>query len=216
MDVAYFLRQRMAFISNYFDVASAPFLETMRKIEEQEAPFVPPEFDPDTMDSSPAFLDEWLQAQAGAEIVGQTSVSMLSEALKAYFVTIERLAGLDCEASYGTKSFKKGFIQGYRTCFAAQGIDWSSCPADFKILEQVVLARNASQHSVGLMSPNAKHSKDTLSKHPNPLFISEYENDLLKRHGGSWLTEPNVHVTRASLNAALSEVEKLARWYDED
>lgn len=63
-------------------VGSAPFLETMRKIEEQEAPFVPPEFDPDTMDMSPAFLDEWLQAQTGAKIVGQTSVSMLSETIQ--------------------------------------------------------------------------------------------------------------------------------------
>lgn len=216
MDVTYFLRQRMAFISNYFDVASAPFLETMRKIEAEEAPFKPPSFDPDTMDTSPPFLEEWLQAQAGAEIVGQTSVSMLSEALKAYFVTLERLAGLNCMASYGSKSFKKGFVQGYRTCFAAQGIDWSSCPANFNILEQIVLARNASQHSADLVSPHARHFEDTLKQHPNPLFISEYENDLLKRHGGSWLTKPNVHVTRATLNAALSEVEKLAHWHDQD
>lgn len=215
MDVTYFLRQRMAFISNYFDVASAPFLETMWKIEAGEAPFEPPYFDPDTMDTSPPFLEEWLQAQAGVEIVGQTSVSMLSEALKAYFVTVERVAGLDCAATYGTKSFKKGFIQGYRTCFAAQGIDWSACTADFDILEQIVLARNASQHPSGLISPHARHTKYTLDKHPNPLFISEYENDLLQRHGGSWLTEPNVHVTRETLDAALLEVEKLAKWHDQ-
>lgn len=215
MDVTYFLRERMWFISNYFDVASAPFLETMRKIEAEEAPFEPPYFDPDTMDTSPPYLEEWRQAQAGAEIVGQTSVSMLSEALKAYFVTVERLAGLDCMASCGPKSFKKGFVQGYRACFAANGFNWNSCPADFNILEQIVLARNASQHSPDLISPHARHTKETLKHHPNPLFISEYENDLLKRHGGSWFTEPSVHVTRATLDAALSEVEKLAHWHDQ-
>lgn len=58
MDVDFFLKERTAFIKHYFDEASAPFIETMRKIEAEEPPFEPPYFDPETMTEEPAFLEE--------------------------------------------------------------------------------------------------------------------------------------------------------------
>ncbi|WP_411961169.1 hypothetical protein ACK3BE_33380 (plasmid) [Pseudomonas mandelii] len=210
MDIKHFLEQRTAFIRHYFDEASAPFLETIRKIDSEEAPFEPPYFDPDTMSNEPAFLDEWLRAQTGVEVVGQTCVSMLSESLKVFFATHEQEAGLDCEKECGP--FKKGFIQGYRTCFAKHGVNWGSCPADFNILEQVVLARNASQHVNRITDTRASHSSATLKKYPSPLFVSDYEKKLMKSRSGSWMIDPAIHVSRQDLHAAISEVEKLAKW----
>jgi hypothetical protein len=214
LDVDFFLKERTAFIKHYFDEAAAPFIETMRKIEAEEPPFEPPYFDPETMTEEPAFLEEWLRAQTGLEVVGQTCVSMLSESLKIFFVTHEKIAGLDCEKSCGQNVFNKGFIRGYRTCFAKNGVNWSQCPANFSILEQVVLARNASQHATSIISTRVSHNVRALRKHPSPLFVSSYEKSLLASRGGSWLMAPAVHVTRNALHQAIDEVEKLAEWLE--
>ncbi|POA55367.1 MULTISPECIES: hypothetical protein [unclassified Pseudomonas] len=216
MDVDFFLKERTAFIKHYFDEASAPFIETMRKIDAEEPPFEPPYFDPETMPAEPAFQEEWLRAQTGLQVVGQTCVSMLSESLKIFFVTHEKIVGLDCEKSCGEKIFSKGFIKGYRTCFAKHGVDWNQCPVDFSILEQVVLARNASQHATSITSTRAIHNERALRKHLSPLFVSSYEKSLLASRGGSWMMAPTVHVTRDALDAAIDEVEKLAEWLEQD
>ena len=39
MDVLYFLKERTQFIRKYYETASEPFREIMRKIEAGEAPF---------------------------------------------------------------------------------------------------------------------------------------------------------------------------------
>ncbi|WP_330213293.1 hypothetical protein [Pseudomonas sp. Z18(2022)] len=125
----------------------------MRKIDAQEAPDQPPPFDPDTMSLEPEFLQEWLRAQAGFQIVGQTCLSMLSDTLKIFFMTHEEINGFDCMGACGKGFFKKnGLIQGYRTGFAHYGVDWSQCLVDFDILEQVVLARNSTQHGNDIIS----------------------------------------------------------------
>lgn len=214
MDVDYFLKERTAFIKYYFDEAAAPFIETMRKIEAEESPFEPPYFDPETMTEEPAFQEEWQRAQTGLEVVGQTCVSMLSESLKIFFVTHEKIAGLDCEKSCGENAFNKGFIRGYQTCFAKNGLDWSQCPANFSILEQVVLARNASQHATSIISTRVSHDVRALRKHTSALFVSSYEKSLMASRGGSWLMAPAIHVTRNALHQAIAEVEKLAEWLE--
>lgn len=214
MDVGFFLKERTAFIKYYFDEAAAPFIEITRKIEAEEPPFEPSYFDPETMTEEPAFLEEWLRAETGLELVGQTCVSMLSESLKIFFVTHEKIAGLDCEKTCGQNVFNKGFIRGYRTCFAKNGVNWSQCPVNFSILEQVVLARNASQHVTSITSTRASHNVRALKNHPSPLFVSSYEKNLLASRGGSWMMPPTVHVTRDALHAAIDEVEKLAEWLE--
>lgn len=214
MDVGFFLKQRTAFITHFFDEASVPFVETMRKIEAGEEPFEEQGFDPDAATGEPAFTDEWLRAQTGLEIIGQTAISMLSETLKIFFVTHEKNAGLNCVKEVGQDVFGKGFIRGYRTCFAQHGVDWSQCPVDFSILEQIVLARNASQHVSCITYTRANHTLKALQKHPSPIFVSEYERELMERLGGSWMIEPSVHVTREALEKAIEEVEKLASWLE--
>jgi len=216
MDVSFFLKQRTAFIRHFFDEASALFVEAMRKIEAGEKPFEEPDFDPDMATGEPAFTEEWLRAQTGLTVVGQNAVSMLSETLKIFFVTHEKNAGLDCVKEVGQELFSKGFIRGYRACFAQQGVDWSQCPVDFSILEQVVLARNSSQHVSCITSIRANHTVKALRKHPSPLFVNEYEKELMERLGGSWMIEPTVHVTRETLERAIEEVEKLAAWLEDD
>ena len=42
MSVLYFLKERTRLIRQYYEQAAKPFSETIRKIEAEEAPFVPP------------------------------------------------------------------------------------------------------------------------------------------------------------------------------
>lgn len=213
LDVDFFLKERTAFIQHYYDEAAAPFVETMSKIEAEEAPYQPPPFNPDTMSLEPAFLQEWLRAQAGFQMVGQTCLSMLSDTLKIFFMTHEDINGFDCISVCEKGLFKKkGFIHGYRSGFAHYGVDWAQCPVSFDILEQVVLARNAAQHGSHITTTSVSHKRDDLAKYPNPVFISDHERELMERWGGSWLVEPSIHVSPEALQQAIGEAEKLADW----
>ncbi|MBF8776314.1 MULTISPECIES: hypothetical protein [Pseudomonas putida group] len=211
MDIELFLKERTAFIKHYYDEAIAPFVETMRKVEAEEPPYEPPLFDPETMSDEPAFLNEWLQAHTAFQLVGQTCVSMLSESLKLYFMTLADLHGLEINAN-GKGAFKNGVIQGYRAGFARYGVDWSLCSVNFNILEQVVLARNTSQHASHISSVRISHKRVDLKKHPSPVFVSAYEKQVMQQGGGTWLIEPAIHVTRETLHQAIEEVENLAKW----
>lgn len=42
MDVLYFLKERTRLIRHYYEQAAQPFSETIRRIEAEEEPFVPP------------------------------------------------------------------------------------------------------------------------------------------------------------------------------
>lgn len=220
MDVSYFLGERTAFIRYFFEQAVKPFEETIRRIREKEDPFVPPAWD-DSMSTEPAFLQEYQEATAGIEIVGQTCISMLSEALKAFFRAHERDLRLDFEKMLGeeeyAKVFKKGFIKGYRTCFERfLRVNWTRCPADLRLLEQIVLARNDSQHGGHITLMRATHSPTTLRRYPAAFFVNDAERSLMSGDGKGWLGGPTVNVSRSQLEHAIAEVEKLGTWFKSD
>jgi len=58
VDVGFFLKDRIAFIRQFYDAASLPFVERKRKIDAGEDPFVPPYSE----DDEPPFLSEWIEA----------------------------------------------------------------------------------------------------------------------------------------------------------
>src|SRR6185437_7846144 len=139
MDVLSFLQDRTRLIRQYYELAAAPFNEIMTKSEAKEEPYIPPYSD----DGEPPFICEWVDANELLELTGRCCISMLSASLHLYFKTWERKLGLSCRNDF-TAAFKTGGLVGcYRACFGERvGIDWSSCPADLAIIEQVVLARN--------------------------------------------------------------------------
>ena len=90
MDILFFLKRRTEFIRHFYDTASEPFRETLRKIEAGEIPFEPPYSE----DGEPAFQLEWSEAHESLTILGRTCVSMLSASLQLYFKTWERELGV--------------------------------------------------------------------------------------------------------------------------
>lgn len=208
MDVHFFFKQRTSLIRHFYDAASAPFIETKRCIENKLPPFDNPPYDDS---GEPAFLSEWLQADVEHELVGRAAVSMLSEALKQFFVTWERRVWTKppC-AKFCKNAFAHGFIAGYVECFTkVLKLDWSTCPADLDVLKQVVLARNRAQHS-DLVLDHLTHDEKSLQAYPRPFFVRP-EDEGMAPATTSFLS-PTIHISREKLLEAIVHAEQLAFW----
>lgn len=208
MDVYFFFKQRTDLIRHFYDAASAPFLETKSCIENSLPPFDNQPYDES---GEPAFLSEWLRADVEHELIGRTAVSMLSEALKQFFVTWERKTWAKplC-ASCFEKAFKSGFIAGYIECFTKSlDIDLSTCPADLEILKQVVLARNRAQHS-DLVMDHLAHDDKSLQAYPRPFFVRPEDEGRDLAEGS--ILSPTIHISREKLLEAIDHAEQLAFW----
>lgn len=106
---------------------------------------------------------------------------------------------------------------GYRACLVERvGIDWSCCPADLAIIEQVVLARNRDQHPESITTVRVTHAEKDWQRYPQPFFLSEREAELFQDGDGpSLFMSPSLHVSREKLMTAIEEVECLCEWLEE-
>lgn len=213
MDVLFFLKERTRLIRQYYENAASPFDEIIRKIEVEEEPYVPPYSE----DTESPFLSEWIDANELREVTGRCCLSMLSASLQLYFKTWERNLGLDCSRAFQAVFKSEGPVGGYRACLAScGGIDWSQCPADLGIIEQVVLARNRDQHPENITSVRVTHAEKDRQRFPRPFFMSEHEAELFEEGDERRLfMSPSVHVPREKLMTAIEQVECLCEWLEE-
>jgi hypothetical protein len=213
MDAVYFLKMRSDFIRFYYDTSAKLFAEVRRCIEEKLPPYDNPPF---SEDPEPPYLKEWMDTATAEQILGLACVSLLSDSLKLYFQTLQRrVIGFAFEDE--RTAFKRGFVAAY---VGALGdileTDWSDCPADLAVIEQIVLARNRGQHGGDLTTFAITHDGKILEKYPQPFFASadERENWSLEDGSFSSFLMPSIKVTRDHLFAALDHVEALAEWID--
>jgi hypothetical protein len=215
MDAGFFLKQRTSFIRFFYNEGAAAFRNIKTKIEAKESPF---DWPPYWEGPEPPFLEEWMEAETGIEVLGQSCVALLSDSLKLYFNTMRKqVIGF----SFGKAEdsiLARGFVAANKAALGEiLATDWADCPVRFDIIEQVVLARNRAQHGGSLSSLRVQHDSKTLRKHPQPFFANEDELSLWSEAGGdpdAFFTAPNLKVTRDNLFAAIAEIEKLADWID--
>ena len=215
MDVLFFLKERTRFTRYFYETAGEPFRETIRRIEADEPPFDNP---PYSEDGEPPYLEEWMQAEEGLEVLGRTCLSMLSPSLQLYFKTWERELGIRWEEGERERAFRKGFLRGYQICFGeVLGLSWDECPANLDLIEQIALGRNRDQHPEHISSMRVNHARKDLEKHPHPFFVSETERRMYAdpEMEGTFLMSPSVHVSHEALFTAIEEVEKLTEWLEE-
>jgi hypothetical protein len=215
VDVLYFLNRRVSFIRQYYEMASAPFIERKRQIEAEEEPFVPPYSE----DPEPAFLEEWLEAEESLQVVGRTCISMLAAVFHLYFKTWERQIGIPVDASLKA-DFKNGWFNGYKAYFARHfSIRFEDSPTRLEVLEEIVLVRNRTQHPESITMDSSHYSDSDLKKLPHPFFIDANDASLFsetEEGERAWLLEPPIRVTAEKLFTALSEVESFAEWLEND
>lgn len=214
MDALYFLNSRTSFIRFFYAESSAAFSGVKDKIENALPPFDDP---PYSEDPEPPYLEEWMDAEAALDVLGVACISMLSDSLKLYFKTLEeRVIGFGFENRKA--AFRGGFVPAYLAALGEiLGTDWSDCPVDLALIEQIVLVRNRGQHGEDLTSFHVTHDKATLDKHPRPFFVADSELSALTAEEGSLasLLMPTVKVDSAGLHRALDEVDALASWVEE-
>lgn len=214
MDIRWFLKQRLDFIRNHYDCSTSTFLNITRQIEGGEAPFDNPPF---SEDGEPAFQIEWEDANTSIDLIGISCVSLLSDALKLYLNSIKKWEFRFEFGETENKALKKGYVGAFK---AAMGdilnTDWVESGVDFEILEQVVLARNQGQHGNDITGFRVKIDAKTIQRHPRPIFGRSEEIEAMD---GEDLVFRNVHgitmkIDRASLFAAIDEIEKLGDWVE--
>lgn len=213
MDAFYFLKSRTQFIRFFYAEGAKGFADVKHRIENELPPFDDP---PYSEDSEPPYLSEWMDAETAREVLGITCISMLSDSLKLYFVTLEeRVIRFSFENRKA--AFRDGFVPAY---FAALGeildTDWSDCPVDRALIEQVVLARNRGQHGEDITSFDVRYNQAMLEKHSRPFFIGDDEMSVLTSEEGSLtsLLMPTLKVSADRLAKALDEVDELAEWIE--
>jgi len=215
VDIDHFLKSRTKFIRYFYEQASAPFMGIITAIENEEEPFVPPYSE----DPEPSFLEEWLEANTGIETVGHTALSMLSSSLQLFLKEwVHRLKtghGMKFQVDFK----KKGWFNGYRKILEEIAIPMDECPANLEIIEQITLARNRVQHPEEIAMLNVQHSESDLKKYPHPYFAQEHE---IKFSGTdeegvlSWWLKPSIATTKEKVFQAVSEVESLCAWLEEE
>lgn len=109
-------------------------------------------------------------------------------------------------------------LSGYLECFGeALGVAWKDCPADLSVLEQVILARNRSQHPESITSLDVSHDRATWEKHPRLFFARPSEAEMMPNGdtAGGFMLNPSIHVSRENLFSAIEQVQLLASWLEE-
>jgi hypothetical protein len=215
MDALYFLKKRTLFIRFYYDESAKPFRDIQQKVELGLPPFDDP---PYSEDPEPPFVEEWHDAETGIAVLGLSCVSILSDTLKLYFQTLQRrVIGFAFTKETELIAKNQGFVAAYKAALGhILDTDWSDCPARFDIIEQVVLARNRSQHGGSLTSFHFSHEGKTLRKHPRPYFASEGELKAWEDYGEgeNSLLAPTIEISREKLFSAIKETETLADWIE--
>lgn len=212
MDVKFFADLRTNFIRMYYREGRKAFLELQESIDDRKPPFDLPPVGYDIESGEPTYLKEWLEAEMAINVLGYSCLSMLSNSLKIAFMNFERVYRFKPSAEAKKTQFKQGFLAGYKSVLTeVLDTDWSDCPADFAIIEQVILTRNLTQHTDDYSGFDAYYDEKTIRKHPSLFFVGGDKEVLNPDDPSSWFGRL-VEVSEADLFRAVEEVEKLVAY----
>ena len=213
MDTDYFFKSRASFIRMYYDAAVKPFAELRTAIEDKLPPFDNP---PYSEDPEPPYLSEWMDTWTAEQVLGLSCVSLLSDSLKIYFSTLKtRVIRFSFDDE--DKAYRNGFLAAFLEALGEiLDTDWSDCPANMAVIEQIVLARNRGQHGGDITTFEVTHDAHILKKHPVPFFASSEDLQEWPPGAGSLasLIKPKIAVSRTQLFEAIEEVEKLVDYVE--
>ena len=216
MDTLFFFKERVSFIRDFYKDAASVFESRITKIVGGEKPYDLPR-DAGNEYEEPPFQDEWTNAKESLEVLGLTCVSMLSASIQVYFLEWEAATGMKWRPKERGKLFGKHGVAGY----VHEIVDLfnppsGKCPADLGLIEQVILARNATQHPERITDLIPQHRRGDLKKYRHPFFLGEFEATFLEGDiAQPSIFVPRIRVSREKLMQVLDEAETLAMWMDE-
>lgn len=206
-----FFQSRTRFIRSFYDDASLPFRNRRLAIEAGSPPYDNPPCDSD----EPPFQAEWAAAKESLEVLGLMCVSMLSGSLQVYFRAWEAEMGVGWKKREREDLLRQEGLSGYLHYLEHDFLKVPSghCPAKLDLLEEVTLARNASQHPDKINQLVPEHRKSDLEKHPVPFFMTEEDSTFLTGELADIpFLVPRIRVSREHLFQVVDEAETLAMW----
>ncbi|HCM1473138.1 glutathione S-transferase C-terminal domain-containing protein [Vibrio parahaemolyticus] len=206
MDIEVFTNERLKFARFFYSEGIKPFKRIITSIDDELPPYEPVYSE----SGEPQFMSEWAQANDGIEAVGLASISMLSSALQLYMNGwLDRI-----EARPNVKPVKRkgnsGWFHALKNAIAYHGVDFSQCPVNVDVLEQMVLARNRTQHSEDITSNSVTHLERDLKRFPSPIFVNP--SDIAMTN--NWFNWVRVYVDESIFNDVTDTVEDFCRWLE--
>lgn len=200
------LQDKLEFITWFFDITTAPFVEIKRKIESGEDPYqssISPEDD-----SEPPFVLEGIDAHHAIQLQGQLCLNLLQRSLIEYLDETVKLSQ--------RKAPRKGdnWFKNYKEWFLAEGVDWGASTACLSLIEEMTVARNRVQHG----SPNDSHSlikqqdQNYHDRFPNARFQNDFEAGIFRNFG------PKLHsieLTKENLQDAIEQILSFTTFIDQ-
>jgi hypothetical protein len=209
------LHDKLNFIRRFYDIASEPFVITMRKIENHEEPY--DQFD--MVDEEPPFIVEWLDADESLNILGKSCLCLLQNAFKNYLDGfVENYTySLPKEAVGKTPSNMKGknWFERYRNYFLqVYGIDWTKSSIDILFLEEINFVRNDIQHGGVFYSLEHRQNAEYFKRFPASIFAEEW---VTGGPGRVVVSKDNLFIAIQAIEDFCSylegEWERLAEWW---
>jgi hypothetical protein len=219
VDVLFFLKGRTKFIRSFYDQASAPFLETKRKIEAREEPFDDPPYDES---GEPPYLEQWQDADEALEFLGQACLSHVASSLKLYLDEVRRelehrfRLPAEIRAFSSEEAKQRGPFHANKSWFAQLGIRFEDSDADLKLLEEILVTRNRVQHPSWIGFHMIRQTRTDREKFPIPTFASDFDlrlytaEDATIDKPGPW----TLAIRKETLFEAIEEVESFCEWLE--
>ena len=234
MNIEYLVKEKTNYIKWFYKTAVEPFSKIKEAVEKEKEPYVPPSGEAD----EPPFLEEWIKAEYGVQIIGHTCISILSGILKLYLELWKerwedggrrRPSDAATNKDDWTAINKKYWPARVLKKLEELGCDVSSCPVDTSIMEQIVLCRNRIQHpdcdriqhpgSFFLTFLGIRYSREDINRFSKPLFSNKLE---LEMFGGDFKPDkfmfmrPSVFSTEKNIFEAISQVEDFFSWLESE
>jgi hypothetical protein len=206
MDLLYFLDERLSFISYFYESTVSVFQETMRKIEAGEPPYKDTRNPEDA--GEPAFLTEWQDADAAANITGASCLQLLQSTFHSFLKEYLKQIGQKHLIPQVGEMKQKSWFRNYRALFLeVLGIDWSKSGAGIGLLEQFILTRDDFTHNLDYSSLFVFQSSTHASKYPDSAFADP-------KWPAPMFREARLIVTREVLEKATAALRRLCEYLD--
>lgn len=206
MDLLSFLDERLKFINYFYGSTVSIFQETMRKIEVGEPPYEDKR-NPEDYDE-PAFLTEWQDADAAANITGASCLQLLQSTFHSFLKEYLKQIGQKHLIPQVGEMKQKSWFRNYHALFLeVLGIDWSKSGADIGLLEQLILTRDEFTHNLDFLSLFVFQSSSHASKYPDSAFADPKWPAAIFR-------ETRLVVTQEVLEKATAALRSLCAYLD--
>jgi len=207
------LLDKLDFIRWFYETASAPFAETIRKIEMHEEPYSQSSVE----DEEPRFLLEHEEATDALNILGKSCICLLQNSFRNYLTGfVENYAYRTSGDETGRSTLNKGnWFKNHKEFFLRMyGIDWDNSPVDTSLLEEIAFVRNDVQHGGTFYSLEHHQNAEYFNRFPSSIFADEWEREFLVYSDER--RSVRITITKDNLLSAIQVIEDFCSYLDAD